>query len=86
MANNTQNLNNGLECAFCGKPKEHAKRLVAGPNGLYICDECLELCNMILEEEESESTFEEVELKKPIEIKSELDALKVRMNDLKEYL
>lgn len=85
MANNTQNLNNGLECAFCGKPKEHAKRLVAGPNGLYICDECLELCNMILEEE-SESTFEEVELKKPIEIKNELDKYIVGQDSAKKVL
>ena len=85
MANNTQNLNNGLECAFCGKPKEHAKRLVAGPNGLYICDECLELCNMILEED-NENSFQEVELKKPMEIKNELDKYIVGQDSAKKVL
>ncbi|MBR2376247.1 MAG: ATP-dependent Clp protease ATP-binding subunit ClpX [Clostridia bacterium] len=86
MANNIENNIGGLECAFCGKPKEHAKRLVAGPNGLYICDECLELCNMILEEEYNEEAFEEVELKKPIEIKSELDKYIVGQDSAKKVL
>ena len=43
MAVNSENKNNGLYCAFCGKPKELAKKLVAGPNGLFICDECLDI-------------------------------------------
>ncbi len=85
MANNFDN-NNGLVCAFCGKPKEHAKRLVAGPNGLYICDECLDLCNMILEEESSESSYSEIELKKPVEIKEELDKYIVGQDSAKKVL
>ena len=86
MANNIENKNNGLVCAFCGKLKEHAKRLVAGPNGLYICDECLDLCNMILEEEESECINAEIELKKPIEIKEELDKYIVGQESAKKVL
>ncbi len=86
MANNIENKIDGLECAFCGKPKEHAKRLVAGPNGLYICDECLELCNMILEEEYNEEEYQEVELKKPIEIKNELDKYIVGQESAKKVL
>ena len=78
--------NNGLVCAFCGKPKEYAKRLVAGPNGLYICDECLELCNMILEEEAQECESFEVELKKPMEIKEELDKYIVGQESAKKVL
>jgi len=39
-----------LKCSFCGKSQEQVKRLIAGPN-VYICDECIELCNEILEEE-----------------------------------
>ncbi len=85
MANNINN-NNSLVCAFCGKPKENAKRLVAGPNGLYICDECLDLCNMILEEEELCSETQEVPLKKPIEIKEELDKYIVGQDSAKKVL
>ncbi len=85
MANN-ETLGNGLYCAFCGKPKELAKKLVAGPNGLYICDECLEICNMILSEEESESVTSEIELKKPKEIKDELDKYIVGQDKAKKVL
>ena len=84
MANN-ENLNNGLYCAFCGKPKELANKLVAGPNGLYICDECLEICNSILEEENLVEV-EEVELKKPKQIKEELDNYIVGQDKAKKVL
>ena len=40
-----------LFCSFCGKPKELANRLIAGPNGVYICDECIEICKEVLNEE-----------------------------------
>ena len=81
-----ENNTSGLVCAFCDKPKEHAKRLVAGPNGLYICDECLELCNMILEEEDAEKSVGEIELKKPQEIKAELDKYIVGQDSAKKVL
>ena len=42
-----------LKCSFCGKEQEQVKKLIAGP-GVYICDECIELCNEIIEEEVSE--------------------------------
>ena len=42
-----------LKCSFCGKPQEQVKKLVAGP-GVYICDECIELCNEIIAEELAE--------------------------------
>ena len=85
MANN-ENLNNGLYCAFCGKPKELANKLVAGPNGLYICDECLEICNGILEEENEALQAEEIELKKPRQIKEELDSFIVGQEKAKKVL
>ncbi len=87
MANNIDN--NKIDervCAFCGRPKEVAKRLVAGPNGLYICDECLELCNYILEEEDQENENTAVELKKPKEIKEELDKYIVGQESAKKVL
>ena len=86
MAVNSENKNNGLYCAFCGKPKELAKKLVAGPNGLYICDECLDICNMILEEEDVEAQGFSVELKKPQEIKAELDKFIVGQETAKKVL
>jgi ATP-dependent Clp protease ATP-binding subunit ClpX len=62
-----------LKCSFCGKSQKQVKKLIAGP-GVYICDECIDLCNEIIEEEFS--TQEEVsftELPKPAEIDSYLD-------------
>jgi ATP-dependent Clp protease ATP-binding subunit ClpX len=57
-----------LKCSFCGKSQKQVKKLIAGP-GVYICDECIDLCNEIIEEElaeTSEFTFDE--LPKPSEI------------------
>ncbi len=62
-----------LKCSFCGKYQDQVKRLVAGP-GVYICDECIELCNEIIEEELSEEV--DIDLRtvpKPAEIKAILD-------------
>ena len=57
-----------VKCSFCGKSQKQVKKLIAGP-GVYICDECIDLCNDIIEEELSEPTevrFDE--LPKPTEI------------------
>lgn len=62
-----------LKCSFCGKTQEQVKKLVAGP-GVYICDECIELCNEIIEEELSDDIgFELGEIPKPQEIKEIMD-------------
>ncbi len=62
-----------LKCSFCGKFQDQVKRLVAGP-GVYICDECIELCNEIIEEELNEEVdFELKDVPKPSEIKAILD-------------
>ena len=67
-----------LKCSFCGKSQDHVKRLIAGPN-VYICDECIELCNEILEEElamyqaDGTDDWELLSLPKPAEIKQILD-------------
>ncbi len=44
------------QCSFCGKSQEHVKRLIAGPNKVYICDECVRLCNQIIEDESTPAT------------------------------
>ncbi|HEY6748892.1 MAG TPA: ClpX C4-type zinc finger protein, partial [Mycobacteriales bacterium] len=57
-----------LKCSFCGKSQKQVKKLIAGP-GVYICDECIDLCNEIIEEELSESSeLKFDELPKPAEI------------------
>src|SRR5919198_1549549 len=57
-----------LKCSFCGKSQKQVKKLIAGP-GVYICDECIDLCNEIIEEELSESSeLKFDELPKPREI------------------
>jgi len=75
-----------LKCSFCGKSQEQVRKLVAGP-GVYICDECIELCNEIIEEEFSEDV--EVELKdvpKPKEIRGILDQYVVGQDEAKKSL
>jgi ATP-dependent Clp protease ATP-binding subunit ClpX len=64
-----------LKCSFCGKSQKQVQQLIAGP-GVYICDECVELCNEIIEErlaEAGEETSSEFELPKPKEIYSFLE-------------
>src|SRR5437660_11156908 len=59
-----------LKCSFCGKSQEQVRKLIAGP-GVYICDECVELCNEIIEERLAEATEDgpsDFDLPKPKEI------------------
>ena len=52
-----------VKCSFCGKTQDQVKRLIAGPNDIYICNECVNLCDTIISEEmEIESSSEEVAL------------------------
>ncbi len=84
-----------LKCSFCGKTQEQVKKLIAGPD-VYICDECVELCNEILDEEflENKEKPEEIEIKeadltkvpKPHEIKEYLDEYIIGQDDAKKVL
>ncbi len=76
-----------VKCSFCGKSQKQVKRLIAGP-AVYICDECIELCNEIMEEEERTATDEVAftELPKPAEIKAYLDDYVVGQEDAKRKL
>ncbi len=75
-----------LKCSFCGKLQEQVKKLVAGP-GVYICDECIELCNEIIEEELGEEiSVGGKELPKPKEIKRILDDYVIGQEAAKKIL
>lgn len=82
-----KNSEDQLFCSFCGKPKELVKRLVAGPNGIYICDECIEVCREILKEDEKKANVtDKIALLKPAEIKEKLDEYIVGQDEAKKVL
>ena len=76
-----------LKCSFCGKGQEQVRRLIAGPNA-YICDECIELCSEIIEEEFEEflDSKELSEIPTPKEIKEILDEYVIGQDDAKKAL
>ena len=81
MANKNQN------CSFCGKLKEETRRLITGPDGASICDECIEICKSMIDEWQDEApSTENVPLKKPAEIKAELDQYIVGQDKAKRVL
>ena len=82
-----KNDNQELVCSFCGKSKELVNRLIAGPNGVYICDECIEICNQIMQEDALEKEEAgQVKLLKPAEIKSRLDEYIIGQDQAKRVL
>ena len=75
-----------LKCSFCGKSQKQVKKLIAGP-GVYICDECIDLCNEIIEEELSESSdLKFDELPKPKEIHDFLEQYVIGQDVAKKAL
>ncbi|ACU96269.1 ATP-dependent Clp protease ATP-binding subunit ClpX [Saccharomonospora viridis] len=75
-----------LKCSFCGKSQKQVKKLIAGP-GVYICDECIELCNEIIEEELAETNDVKLdELPKPADIHEFLEQYIIGQDDAKRTL
>jgi ATP-dependent Clp protease ATP-binding subunit ClpX len=75
-----------LKCSFCGKSQKQVKKLIAGP-GVYICDECIDLCNEIIEEELAEAGDVKLdELPKPFDIHEFLDQYIIGQGDAKRTL
>jgi ATP-dependent Clp protease ATP-binding subunit ClpX len=83
---------NKIRCSFCGKSQEQVRKLIAGPNGAYICDECVDICSEIIEEEFEEEgfieerDFQEINLIKPEEMKSFLDDYVIGQEEAKKVL
>ena len=78
-----------IRCSFCNKTQDQVKKLIAGPAGVYICDECVEICADIVEEEYEEEEKEEeldINLLKPIEIKNFLDDYVIGQDEAKKVL
>lgn len=86
-----KNSDNNIRCSFCNKTQNQVKKLIAGPNGVYICDECIDICADILDEEleddeEQESLHPEINLLKPKEIKNFLDEYVIGQEEAKKVL
>ncbi|MBV8350602.1 MAG: AAA family ATPase, partial [Mycolicibacterium sp.] len=75
-----------LKCSFCGKSQKQVKKLIAGP-GVYICDECIDLCNEIIEEELADADDVKLdELPKPAEIREFLESYVIGQDNAKRTL
>ena len=88
MAN--KKMNNSVRCSFCGKPQEMVKKIIAGPNA-FICDECINICNNIIDSEmyEDEQGYADVKSEKiptPAEIKEILDEYVIGQEEAKKTL
>ncbi len=78
-----------LKCTFCGKSQRQVRKLIAGPASVYICDECVELCNEIVEEElgaQAKESTESLDLPNPREIKAFLDEYVIGQDNAKKQL
>ena len=79
-----------VRCSFCGKTGDQVRKMISGPSGTYICDECIELCAELiedeLEQEELEPGQEEINLLKPKEIKEFLDDYVIGQEEAKKVL
>ena len=84
-----KNSDDKVRCSFCNKTQDQVRKLIAGPSGVYICDECVDICADIIEEEyEEEPEVEEMEINllKPVEIKKFLDDYVIGQDDAKKVL
>ena len=78
-----------VRCSFCNKTQDQVKKMIAGPGGVYICDECVDICADIIEEEyeeEPEAEEMEINLLKPVEIKNFLDEYVIGQEEAKKVM
>lgn len=89
-----RNSDDKIRCSFCGKTQSQVQKLIAGPNGAYICDECVDICSEIIEEElmdmDESSKFDndkpDINLLKPKELKKFLDEYVIGQDEAKKVL
>ncbi len=82
---------NKVKCSFCGKSQDEVRKLIAGPTGVYICDECVEICVDIMDDLEDEdfepvSNDRDINLLKPVQIKEFLDEYVIGQDEAKKVL
>ena len=85
----TKNSDDKVRCSFCNKTQEQVRKLIAGPAGVYICDECIDICAEIMEEEYEEEPADdgmEINLLKPVEIREFLDEYVIGQETAKKVL
>lgn len=78
-----------IRCSFCNRTQGQVRKMIAGPDGVYICDQCVDVCTEIIEEElgyEEEGALDEINLLKPEEIKAFLDEYVIGQDDAKKVL
>ena len=77
-----------IRCSFCGKTEDQVRKLIAGPDGSYICDECVEICSEIMEEEVARDRMSgsDINLMTPMEMKEVLDEYVVGQDEAKKVL
>ena len=82
--------NSEIRCSFCNKTQDQVRKLIAGPSGVYICDECVEICADIIEEEYEEEEeildSDDINLLKPVEIKEHMDEYVIGQEAAKKVL
>ena len=78
-----------VRCSFCNKTQAQVRKLISGPNGAYICDECIDVCSELLEEEyeyEEKNRFDDINLLTPEEMKAFLDDYVIGQDEAKKVL
>ncbi len=81
----TEQENGKLHCSFCGKTEKEVNKMIAGPS-VYICNECIDLCLNIIDEEEENEEVDTSNLPTPMEMKAELDKYVIGQENAKEIL
>ena len=83
-----EKIKNGIRCSFCGKKQEQIDRMISGSNGAYICNECVDICRGILDEEYAgmNEALDQINLIKPKEMKEFLDEYVIGQDQAKKVL